>query len=47
MNSTASASTYESLDESTGTIILSAHYDSRGSLGKLRAPGGDDNGVCV
>ncbi|KAF9791293.1 hypothetical protein BJ322DRAFT_1040893 [Thelephora terrestris] len=35
---------YQSLDESAGTIILSSHYDSRGSRGKFRAPGGDDNG---
>lgn len=27
-----------------GTAILSAHYDSRGSFGSLRAPGGDDDG---
>jgi hypothetical protein len=41
----SSASEYESLDESAGTIILSSHYDSRGSLGNpRRAPGGNDNG---
>ena len=28
----------------TETILLSAHYDSRGSFGSLRAPGGDDDG---
>ncbi|KAG8979322.1 hypothetical protein FRB94_011718 [Tulasnella sp. JGI-2019a] len=28
----------------TETTILSAHYDSRGSFGYLRAPGGDDDG---
>ena len=37
-------STYKSLDESAGTIIVSSHYDSKGSLGNLRAPGGNDNG---
>ena len=37
-------SLYESPDETAGTIILSSHYDSRGSLGNSRAPGGDDNG---
>jgi len=37
-------STYESLDESAGTIIVSSHYDSKGSLGNPRAPGGNDNG---
>jgi hypothetical protein len=26
------------------TVLLSAHYDSRGSFGSLRAPGGDDDG---
>jgi Zn-dependent M28 family amino/carboxypeptidase len=25
-------------------VLLSAHYDSRGSFGSLRAPGGDDDG---
>ncbi|TDL27151.1 Zn-dependent exopeptidase [Rickenella mellea] len=29
------------------TIILSAHYDSRGSYGSTRAPGGDDDGSGV
>jgi hypothetical protein len=37
-------SKYESLEKSAGTIILSSHYDSRGSFGNSRAPGGDDNG---
>jgi len=41
-----SVSKYQPLDESAGTIILSSHYDSRGSLGNPRAPGGDDNGEC-
>ena len=35
---------YPSLHESTERVILSAHYDSRGSLGLLQAPGGDDDG---
>jgi len=26
------------------TVLLSAHYDSRGSFGSTRAPGGDDDG---
>ncbi|KAI0339172.1 Zn-dependent exopeptidase [Trametopsis cervina] len=26
------------------TVLLSAHYDSRGSFGSFRAPGGDDDG---
>ena len=25
-------------------MLLSAHYDSRGSFGSTRAPGGDDDG---
>jgi hypothetical protein len=29
---------------STEHVILSAHYDSRGSFGETRAPGGDDDG---
>lgn len=28
----------------TETILLSSHYDSRGSFGSIRAPGGDDDG---
>lgn len=36
--------TYPSLDNSTERVILSAHYDSRGSFGETRAPGGDDDG---
>ncbi|CAL1697870.1 unnamed protein product [Somion occarium] len=30
--------------ETNETILLSAHYDSRGSFGNVRAPGGDDDG---
>jgi Zn-dependent M28 family amino/carboxypeptidase len=26
------------------TVLISAHYDSRGSLGSVRAPGGNDDG---
>jgi Zn-dependent M28 family amino/carboxypeptidase len=26
------------------TVLISAHYDSRGSFGSTRAPGGDDDG---
>ncbi|KAG7580158.1 hypothetical protein FFLO_00129 [Filobasidium floriforme] len=37
--------TYPSLiQNATGMTIMSAHYDSRGSFGKTRAPGGDDDG---
>ena len=35
--------TYPSLHESDEHVILSAHYDSRGSFGIPRAPGGDDD----
>jgi len=37
-------SRYPSLIETDDTIIISGHYDSRGSFGSLRAPGGDDDG---
>lgn len=36
--------TYPSLANSDEHVILSAHYDSRGSFGNTRAPGGDDDG---
>jgi len=36
--------TYPSLTNSTEHVILSGHYDSRGSFGNVRAPGGDDDG---
>ncbi|KAJ7068617.1 Zn-dependent exopeptidase [Mycena amicta] len=35
---------YPSVVESNNTIVYSAHYDSRGSFGSTRAPGGDDDG---
>jgi len=35
---------YKSLDPKAGTIIMSAHYDSRGSFGSVRHPGADDDG---
>ena len=38
-------SKYKSLDEHAGTVIMSAHYDSRGSFGSIRHPGADDDGV--
>ena len=37
-------SAYPSTVNTTETILLSAHYDSRGSFGSTRAPGGDDDG---
>ena len=36
--------TYPSTQNSSEHVILSAHYDSRGSFGNTRAPGGDDDG---
>ena len=33
-----------SIANATGMTIMSAHYDSRGSFGRIRAPGGDDDG---
>jgi len=35
---------YPSTVNTTATVLLSAHYDSRGSFGSTRAPGGDDDG---
>ncbi|KAF9450635.1 Zn-dependent exopeptidase [Macrolepiota fuliginosa MF-IS2] len=35
---------YESTVPSDTRIIVSGHYDSRGSFGSTRAPGGDDDG---
>lgn len=35
---------YHPTTNSTDNVILSGHYDSRGSFGSLRAPGADDDG---
>ncbi|KAK7470342.1 hypothetical protein VKT23_001771 [Stygiomarasmius scandens] len=35
---------YDSVVDTNGTVLISAHYDSRGSFGSTRAPGGDDDG---
>ena len=37
-------SRYTSIVPSNNTVLISAHYDSRGSFGSLRAPGADDDG---
>ena len=37
-------SRYPSTVNTTATVLISAHYDSRGSFGSARAPGGDDDG---
>ncbi|KAH9856204.1 Zn-dependent exopeptidase [Lenzites betulinus] len=36
--------TFEGSEDTTETVLISAHYDSRGSFGSVRAPGGDDDG---
>ncbi|KAI0370916.1 Zn-dependent exopeptidase [Pilatotrama ljubarskyi] len=35
---------YEGSEDTTETVLISAHYDSRGTFGSIRAPGGDDDG---
>ncbi|KAH7924339.1 Zn-dependent exopeptidase [Leucogyrophana mollusca] len=35
---------YPSTTETTSTVLISGHYDSRGSFGSQRAPGGNDDG---
>lgn len=40
-------SRYPSTVVTNATVLLSAHYDSRGSFGSSRAPGGDDDGSGV
>ncbi|KAK7049718.1 hypothetical protein VNI00_005749 [Paramarasmius palmivorus] len=35
---------YEGTANTTELVLISAHYDSRGSFGSTRAPGGDDDG---
>jgi len=35
---------YNGTANTTALVLLSAHYDSRGSFGSTRAPGGDDDG---
>ncbi|KAF7967670.1 hypothetical protein HWV62_33559 [Athelia sp. TMB] len=38
---------FTSTVKTNATVLLSAHYDSRGSFGATRAPGGDDDGSGV
>ena len=38
---------YPSTSNTTALVLVSAHYDSRGSFGSTRAPGGDDDGSGV
>ncbi|KAF4619656.1 hypothetical protein D9613_005003 [Agrocybe pediades] len=35
---------YASIKDTNSTVLISGHYDSRGSFGSTRAPGGDDDG---
>ncbi|KAI6102859.1 Zn-dependent exopeptidase [Pisolithus sp. B1] len=35
---------YDAKTESSNTVLISGHYDSRGSFGMERAPGGNDDG---
>ncbi|KAF9528013.1 hypothetical protein CPB83DRAFT_855186 [Crepidotus variabilis] len=35
---------YDAIKKTNATVIVSGHYDSRGSFGMTRAPGGDDDG---
>ncbi|TFY77201.1 hypothetical protein EWM64_g6811, partial [Hericium alpestre] len=38
---------YPASVNTTATVLISAHYDSRGSFGSTRAPGGDDDGSGI
>uniref|UniRef100_A0A8H8CL68 Peptide hydrolase n=1 Tax=Psilocybe cubensis TaxID=181762 RepID=A0A8H8CL68_PSICU len=35
---------YTAIKDTNATVLISGHYDSRGSFGSVRAPGGDDDG---
>ncbi|KAF8639735.1 hypothetical protein AX17_000997 [Amanita inopinata Kibby_2008] len=35
---------YRAVEETNATVVLGAHYDSRGSFGFMNAPGGNDDG---
>jgi hypothetical protein len=35
---------YSAIKDTKDTVLISAHYDSRGSFGSTRAPGGNDDG---
>ncbi|KAI6004955.1 hypothetical protein EDC04DRAFT_2908077 [Pisolithus marmoratus] len=41
---TLNYSRYDTKTESSGTVLISGHYDSRGSFSLERAPGGNDDG---
>jgi len=37
-------SRYAAIRDTNATVLISAHYDSRGSFGSVRAPGANDDG---
>jgi Zn-dependent M28 family amino/carboxypeptidase len=37
-------SRYPSIKETNAIVLISGHYDSRGSFGSMRAPGANDDG---
>lgn len=37
-------SRYSAIKDTKDTVLITAHYDSRGSYGSSRAPGGNDDG---
>ena len=37
-------SRYAAVRDTNATVLISAHYDSRGSFGSVRAPGANDDG---
>src|SRR6266581_4145328 len=39
-----SFSRYNAIKDTNATVLISGHYDSRGSFGSTRAPGGNDDG---
>ena len=44
LESDLSISRYEGTTDPKSLVLLSAHYDSRGTFGSTRAPGGNDDG---
>ena len=44
MTGSIKRSRYPSTRDTNDSVLISAHYDSRGSFGSARAPGGNDDG---
>ena len=44
VNSFILCSRYSAIKDTEDTVLISGHYDSRGSFGNTRAPGGNDDG---